>query len=31
MKILGNMKLVCQLTVHNGRVVYDLNGISMDL
>lgn len=24
----GNRKLTCELTVHNGKVVYDLNGIS---
>lgn len=24
----GKRKLTCELTVHNGRVVYDLNGIS---
>lgn len=24
----GNQKLTCELTVHNGKVVYDLNGIS---
>lgn len=24
----GNRKLICELTVHNGKVVYDLNGIS---
>ncbi len=24
----GTQKLVCELTVHNGKVVYDLNGIS---
>jgi dihydroorotase len=30
MKMMGDTKLVCELTVHNGKVVYDLNGISMD-
>jgi dihydroorotase len=24
----GRQKLVCELTIHNGKVVYDLNGIS---
>ena len=24
----GSSKLICELTVHNGKVVYDLNGIS---
>jgi len=24
----GTQKLVCELTVHDGRVVYDLNGLS---
>jgi dihydroorotase len=24
----GNRKLVCEMTIRNGRVVYDLNGIS---
>jgi dihydroorotase len=26
----GNRKLVCQLTIRAGKVVYDLNGISSD-
>ncbi len=26
----GNQKLICELTVHNGKVVYDLNGITRD-
>lgn len=26
----GTQKLVCELTVHNGKVVYDLNGLSSD-
>ncbi len=30
MKMVGNTKLVCQLTIRNGRIVYDLNGITMD-
>jgi dihydroorotase len=30
-KFMGNQKLVCQLTVRAGKVVYDLNGISADL
>jgi hypothetical protein len=24
----GTQKLVCELTVHNGMVVYDLNGLT---
>jgi dihydroorotase len=24
----GTQKLTCELTVHNGKIVYDLNGIS---
>ena len=27
----GTQKLVCELTVHNGKVVYDLNGITTDI
>jgi dihydroorotase len=27
----GTEKLQCELTVHNGKVVYDLNGITTDL
>jgi dihydroorotase len=27
----GTDKIVCQLTVRGGKVVYDLNGISSDL
>jgi dihydroorotase len=30
-KLMGDTKLVCQLTVRAGKIVYDLNGISMDL
>ena len=30
MTLPGNVRLVCQLTVRAGKVVYDLNGISMD-
>ena len=30
-KLMGNTRLICQLTVRAGRIVYDLNGISMDL
>ncbi|MEO6909591.1 MAG: amidohydrolase/deacetylase family metallohydrolase [Edaphobacter sp.] len=26
----GNTKLICQLTLRDGKIVYDLNGISMD-
>ena len=29
-KMMGNTRLVCELTIRNGKVVYDLNGISMD-
>jgi dihydroorotase len=28
---MGTQKLICQLTVRAGKVVYDLNGISADL
>jgi dihydroorotase len=30
-KLMGDTKLVCELTVRNGKIVYDLNGISMDM
>src|SRR6201996_4669441 len=30
-KLMGKQKLICQLTVRAGKVVYDLNGISADL
>jgi dihydroorotase len=30
-KLMGNTRLVDQLTIRAGKVVYDLNGISMDL
>jgi dihydroorotase len=30
-KLMGTEKLVCQMTVRAGKVVYDLNGISADL
>jgi dihydroorotase len=30
-KLMGTEKLVCQLTVRAGKVVYDLNGISADV
>ncbi len=30
-RMMGNRKLVCQLTLKDGKVVYDLNGISADL
>jgi dihydroorotase len=30
-KMLSDSKLLCQLTLREGRIVYDLNGISMDL
>jgi dihydroorotase len=31
MKMMGDTKLVCELTVHSGKIMYDLNGISMDV
>ena len=30
-KLMGDTKLVCQLTIRAGKIVYDLNGISMDM
>lgn len=30
-KMMGDTRLICQLTVRAGKIVYDLNGISMDL
>lgn len=30
-KLMGNTKLICQLTIRDGKIVYDLNGISMGL
>jgi len=30
-RMMGTRKLVCELTLRDGRVVYDLNGISADL
>ena len=30
-KMMGDSRLVCELTLRDGRIVYDLNGISMDL
>jgi dihydroorotase len=30
-KLMGTQKLICQLTVRAGKVVYDLNGISADI
>jgi len=30
-KLMGTEKLICQLTVRAGKVVYDLNGISADM
>lgn len=30
-KLMGDAKLVCQLTLRSGKIVYDLNGISMDM
>jgi dihydroorotase len=29
-KLMGKTRLICQLTIRAGKVVYDLNGISMD-
>src|SRR5262249_15395564 len=29
-RMAGTQKLVCELTVHNGLVVYDLNGLTRD-
>jgi len=26
----GSRKLICELTIHNGKVVYDLNGMTAD-
>ncbi len=31
MKMMGDTKLFCELTVRDGKIVYDLNGISMDV
>ena len=30
-KMMGDTRLICELTLRNGKVVYDLNGISMDM
>ncbi len=30
-KLMGKEKLICELTIHDGKVVYDLNGITRDL
>ncbi len=30
-KLMGTQRLVCQLTLRDGKVVYDLNGISADM
>jgi dihydroorotase len=30
-KMMGTKKLVCELTLRDGKVVYDLNGISADM
>lgn len=30
-KLMGNEKLICELTIRGGKVVYDLNGITRDL
>jgi len=27
-RLMGTEKLVCELTIRNGKVVYDLNGIT---
>jgi dihydroorotase len=31
MKMMSDTRLICELTLRNGRIVYDLNGISMDV
>ncbi len=31
MKMMGNVRLQCELTLRNGIIVYDLNGTSMDV
>jgi len=31
MKLMGDTRLHCELTLRDGKVVYDLNGISMDV
>ncbi len=30
LKLMGNSRLICELTLRDGKVVYDLDGISMD-
>jgi dihydroorotase len=30
-KMIGTKKLVCELTLRDGKIVYDLNGISADM
>lgn len=30
-KMMGNKKLICEMTLKDGKVVYDLNGISADM
>jgi len=30
-KMMGDTRLVCEMTLREGKVVYDLNGLSMDL
>ncbi|GAA3765389.1 amidohydrolase/deacetylase family metallohydrolase [Terriglobus aquaticus] len=30
-KMMGTQKLVCQMTVKDGKIVYDLNGLSADM
>jgi dihydroorotase len=29
-KLMADTRIICQLTVRDGKVVFDLNGISMD-
>ncbi|MFZ2023380.1 MAG: amidohydrolase/deacetylase family metallohydrolase [Terracidiphilus sp.] len=31
MKLMGDVRLICELTLRDGQIVYDLNGLSMDL
>lgn len=31
MKMMGDTRLICELTMRDGKIVYDLNGLSMDV
>jgi dihydroorotase len=31
MKLMGDTRLICELTVRSGKIVFDLNGLSMDV